>query len=183
MTWSNEPDNTNLWLLTDPRYASIANYCGRDARLFKCPADRFVSGQQRSRGWTARVRSVAGNICVGGIDTYGLIESPYIVARKWSELLNPKPAETWLFMDEHPDSINDGAMYAPRLGEWIDIPANYHDGGGSIAYADGAAEIHRWQSSLRSLRVNFLFSSLPVPSNDPDLLWVRARTPKRPGFN
>jgi len=50
-----------------------------------------------------------------------------------------------VFVDEHPDSINDGWLTAswPGGGGWGDLPASYHAGTCGIGFADGHAEIHR----------------------------------------
>jgi prepilin-type N-terminal cleavage/methylation domain-containing protein/prepilin-type processing-associated H-X9-DG protein len=60
------------------------------------------------------------------------------------------PADIFVLIDEHPDSINDAA-FAVRMAlinsnaRWVDVPAKYHNNGCGIAYADGHSEIHRWQ--------------------------------------
>lgn len=175
LDWTTSPDNTNTILLTDPRYSSLALYCGRDARLFKCPADQYLSSAQRARGWKERVRSIAQNpyTATGNVEA-GPTDPAYAHVTKLTELLNPQPAETWVSMDEHPDSINDGALLPPNSTQWIDRPANYHDGGVSVAFADGHVELHRWQGNL---------VSVPMTPNDPDLLWLRYHTPRKPGAN
>ena len=55
----------------------------------------------------------------------------------------------WVFVDEHPDSINDGWLitYWPGGGGWGDLPASYHAGACGIGFADGHAEIHKWRDS------------------------------------
>ena len=71
------------------------------------------------------------------------------------ELEIPNPAGIFVFLDEHPDSINDGYFldlwpaksgnyYAPAQMEWTDLPAANHNGSGSFSFADGHTEIHRW---------------------------------------
>jgi prepilin-type processing-associated H-X9-DG protein len=64
-----------------------------------------------------------------------------------------RPTLTWVFMDEHPDSINDGlfGMHMPAVASWPrtastwdDVPASYHNGACGLSFADGHAEIHRW---------------------------------------
>jgi prepilin-type processing-associated H-X9-DG protein len=63
-----------------------------------------------------------------------------------------------VFVDEHPDSINDGlfGMHLPATppasgGNWAaqtwdDVPASYHNGACGFAFADGHAEIKKWQN-------------------------------------
>jgi len=184
LNWTTSFDNTNTVSLTDPRYASIANYCGRDSRLFKCPADNFLSSVQRNVGWKERVRSIASSVYLGGVDVNsGPIDPDYVVVKKWTELNNPRPAGTWLLMDEHPDSINDPSLFSPRASQWVDLPANLHDGGAGVAYADGSAEVRRWQGSLLKFDVGFSFPVTSAPADDPDIAWVRAHTPRKAGAN
>jgi prepilin-type processing-associated H-X9-DG protein len=170
--------------LTDPRYSILANYLGRNARPFKCPADQYLSPPQRNLGWKERVRSVSQNILVGnGNGNTFPLDPAYLQVTKLTELLNPKPAETWVSADEHPDSINDGVLFAPRTTEWIDLPANYHEGGAGVAFGDGHAEIHRWRASVLNVPVRFQFTPVVTPPNDPDILWMRYHTPRRTGAN
>lgn len=186
LDWTVRTDNTNTLYLTDPRHSALATYCGRNARLFKCPADQYVSSVQRSRGWKERVRSVSQNLYLA---TGNVMAGPtdlgyYAQVTSLTALVNPKPGQTWVSIDEHPDSINDGGFFAPYASRWIDLPANYHDGGAGVAFADGHAETHRWQSSALKFPVAFSFpSSTTTPANDPDILWLRSRTPRRLGLN
>ena len=185
LDWGSSGANTNTLYLTDPRYSALARYCGKDARLFKCPADQYLSPIQRQIGWKERVRSVAQNIYAATSNSGSLSFDPaYASVTKLTGLLNPPPADTWVSMDEHPDSINDAALFAPGTTGWIDLPANYHDGGAGVAYADGGSEIHRWQSSALKFPIPLSgFSVPPTRPNDPDILWLRYRTPRKPGLN
>jgi prepilin-type processing-associated H-X9-DG protein len=184
LDWNLRPDNTNTILLTDPRYSILARYCGKDARLFKCPADPYLSPAQRARGWKERVRSISQNLYAanGNVES-GPTDFAYAHVTKLTELVNPKPAETWVSIDEHPDSINDEGFFAPGVQSWIDLPANYHDGGAGVAFADGRSEIHRWQASLLKVPIKYSFSAPPVTASDPDLRWLRHHTPRKPGAN
>ena len=66
---------------------------------------------------------------------------------KYTEV--PRPAKTWLFIDEHPDSINDGYFdNNPDSNHWQDIPACYHNGACGFSFADGHSEIRKWRSKL-----------------------------------
>jgi len=183
LDWSVSTDNTNTIFLTDPRYSKLAPYYGKEARLFKCPGDQYVSSVQRSRGWKERVRSVSWDVCLGDNSSSPVFDPAYTFVKNSTDLLNPKPAEIWVSLDEHPDSINDAVLYAPSTSAWIDLPANYHDGGAGFAFADGHSEIHRWQTSLLNIPIKFAYSAPPVTPNDLDLRWVRYHTPRKPGVN
>ena len=183
LDWTTSPDNTNRVSLTDPRYSRLAHYYGKDARLFKCPADQYVSSVQRSRAWKERVRSVSWNVCLGDSSSAPMFDPAYRFVKKMTDLLNPKASDTWVSLDEHPDSINDAGVYPPATSAWVDVPANYHDGGVSVAFADSHVEMHLWQASLLNVPVKYAFSAPSVTVNDQDLLWLRYRTPRRPGVN
>lgn len=185
LDWAASPDNTNTLYLTDPRYSCLAVYCGKDARLFKCPADRYISSTQRVRGWKERTRSVSHNAYTAeSYSASGPSDPSYFQAAKLTDLQNPKPAETWVSLDEHPDSINDGVLHPPNTTQLVDLPANYHEGGAGVAFADGRAEVHRWQASVLNVPVKFInLNNLPAPANDPDIQWLRYRTPRQPGAN
>jgi prepilin-type processing-associated H-X9-DG protein len=182
--WSSSPSNTNSTYFTDPRYSGLANFLARRKEPFKCPADRFLSAVQRSMGWTERVRSVAANGYVGGRDVgfstvYG---DPYLNARTFSQLVRPPPSEVFVFLEEHPDSLNDCAFYSPGGSPssmtWWDYPASYHDGGAMFSFADGHAELHRWIGPIRTAPVLGSFGSYSQSSNLPDQLWLYQRTPR-----
>jgi prepilin-type processing-associated H-X9-DG protein len=70
-----------------------------------------------------------------------------------SEFVRPGPAMTWVFVDEHPDGINDGlfgmhmilpASAWPAATTWDDVPASYHNGACGFSFADGHGEIKKW---------------------------------------
>ena len=58
--------------------------------------------------------------------------------------------ELWVFVDEHPDSINDGwnIMNPNTDASWVDLPASYHNGGGTYSFADNHAELKMWKDPL-----------------------------------
>src|SRR5207245_11596185 len=58
----------------------------------------------------------------------------------------PEPAKIFVFLDEHPDSINDGYFINKAdYWQWVDLPASYHNGAGNFSFVDGHAETHRWK--------------------------------------
>ena len=111
----------------------------------------------------------------------------YNVFLKESQIRNnPGPSDLWVFVDESPDSINDGsfAVQMPASAaatEWIDSPAKYHGNGCGFTFADGHAEIHKWQSpgNIPSVTYTPLNKNGLFELNDPDILWVAKRTSSR----
>jgi len=84
------------------------------------------------------------------------------------------PAMIFVFLDEHPDSINDGYFLNKRVystyykydPQWIDLPASYHNGATSLSFADGHAELHRWRFAVT--RPPAQPESVVLPMNIPD---------------
>jgi len=74
--------------------------------------------------------------------------------RKDGDLTVPGPANTWVFVDENPQSINDAWMIedpsAPSLvmPDWTDGPACYHDGACGMSFCDGHAVIKKWRDPV-----------------------------------
>ena len=140
LDWSpGTTDNTNKLFLTNAKIGAYTKNIG----IYKCPADIYQC-VIASRSYE-RVRSVSMNAYIGVIG-----DSPtagYYSYQKLSDIKRPAPVNLWVFVDEHPDSINDGwlvnAMPA-QLG-WTDLPASYHAGACGIGFADGHGEIHMWK--------------------------------------
>lgn len=183
LTWDLSPHNTNSLYLTSDNYSVLARYAGRSQKLFKCPADNKISAPQRQRGWTERVRSISMNGAVGignKAATDGLLNCEKVFA-KLTDVNRPTPANLWVFVDEHPDSINDGAFFnAQQTYEWIDLPSNLHNGACGFSFADGHSEIHKWRSSVSRYKLTYQdLARQPVSSQDPDFLWTIQRTSYR----
>ena len=184
LDWSTRTDNTNTIYLKDDRYSQLARYVGNNYSVYKCPADIYLSAAQRGVGWQMRVRSLSGNIGVGDGNAEG---GPWAMAggkpvyrhiKVGTDFIYPGPAETWVYVDEHPDSINDAGLFNPYgPTEFVDIPATYHNGACGFSFADGHSEIHKWRGTLAralwSRRVSYVnMDSQPAPANDPDLGWM-----------
>jgi prepilin-type N-terminal cleavage/methylation domain-containing protein/prepilin-type processing-associated H-X9-DG protein len=176
--------DTNDKYLIDPRYARLAAYAP-NAALYKCPADR--STDQANRKGNPRVRSVSMNQAVGP-DVAGTTALPrghylpspqYQVYAKENQMGNPGPANLWILIDEHPDSINDAAFAVIMTSPvWIDFPATYHNGASGIAFADGHSEIHKWllQDRIPPIRYSPITSFGGNTGPNPDAVWLQQRT-------
>jgi len=190
-TGSANPGNTNTIYLTDPNYARLAPYV-RSAAVYKCPADQ--STWLPGLNGLPRVRSVSMNQAVGP-SYYGtagkqysypanrghyLPDTTYLVYTKESQMDNPGTANLWVFIDEHPDSINDAAFAVSMNsgGGWIDYPATYHNGASGVAFADGHSEIHKWieQGKIRPITYTGPTPFAGNTGNDQDVAWLQQRT-------
>jgi prepilin-type N-terminal cleavage/methylation domain-containing protein/prepilin-type processing-associated H-X9-DG protein len=142
LTWDAASDNTNQQYLTE---AALGTYMSKSLGSYKCPADQLPAANG------PRVRSYSMNAFAGG--TYMNTPSKYPAYRcfvKENNFINP--SMTWVFVDEHPDSINDG-FFEPRMpattayptaSVWNDLPASYHNGACGFGFADGHSEVHKW---------------------------------------
>ena len=179
--WTLSTDNTNIAFLVSDRYSRLGQYIAGNKNIFKCPADTYMSGTQRQRGWAGRVRSISGNIGIGdGNAEQGPWDGAYRHIKKYSDFLYPGPDQTWVYLDEHPDSINDAGYFNPHAWSWIDMPGTYHNGACGFAMADGHSEIHKWKSSMasqRALQVKYtnggdMPALLGSRVNDIDIAWM-----------
>lgn len=191
LDWSTSSDNTNLQYLLNPRFAVLASYFGDSKNIYKCPADKYLSPAQKARGWKERVRSISGNIYVGegnGKDSGPNNMTIYRQAVRASDLVIPGPAGTWVYMDEHPDSINDAGAFAPNSATNIpDAPSTSHNGAAGFAFADGHSEVHKWigQTMKKPRKQNGLLgvgftqvNNFPCVRGDPDVKWYSYATPR-----
>ena len=124
---------------------------------------------------------------VGGTlerDTFGL--TSYRIYLKDSDLRLPGPAQTFVFIDEHPDSINDpvleqympAASVWPAATQWCDLPASYHVGAGCLSFADGHVEAHKWLDANTRLPVQTgTFTGVGTSTHDNAWLVARASAP------
>lgn len=110
-------------------------------------------------GWTARLRSNSMNALFGRSDNNPSSASGAAWADpNYRQFLHqadvPQPAFTWVTLDEHPDSINDGFFIVSRTAtQWGDAPASYHNGACGFSFADGHAEVHKWISATSHIPV------------------------------
>jgi prepilin-type N-terminal cleavage/methylation domain-containing protein/prepilin-type processing-associated H-X9-DG protein len=180
MDWELSTDNTNTAFINN---SLLGPYCGFSPSIFHCPADNSVSTIQRGAGWINRVRSISMNAMVGNpgaLLVNGLnINNPsceqFLLESDFKDT-----SSIYVFLDEHPDSINDGYFLAvPNTNTWIDLPGSYHNGGGSFSFADGHTEIYRWRdaSTVRSSQPGAADLPLQLHSNElDDYNWVIAHT-------
>jgi prepilin-type processing-associated H-X9-DG protein len=186
LDWSANPDNTNTLYLTDERYGSLlTTYVGKSIKIFWCPTDTYLSGSQRSLGWQNRVRSVAMDAAVGDGIKYTNFPgwTSFYWAKKNSDLIAPGPSMSWVFIDEHPDSIDDAILYTNAgltngTGVFTELPACDHGGACGVGFADGHAEVHKWRDPTTAHIVKYQTINQVSVVNNVDLAWLAQRTPR-----
>ena len=135
LDWGDSDDNTNVIYLTDNK---IAPYTSKNIGIFKCPADRSMAANG------SRLRSMAMNAMIGDTGVLTNRFNPeYRQYSKSSDL--DLPTQRFVFIDEHPDTINDG-FFVNTLSTvaWGNVPGSFHNGAANFSYADGHSEVHKW---------------------------------------
>ncbi|MDB6122277.1 MAG: xcpT 2 [Pedosphaera sp.] len=168
-TW---PDNYNTDYLTA---GEIGPYIAKSIGSFRCPADKFPGAKG------TRVRSISMNGFMGDVDNINgkaTLNPGWKIFLKSSDIVTPGPSMTWVLLDEHPDSINDGLFSVKMTGTtWTDVPASYHNGACGFSFADGHTEIKKW---LDANSVQPVFRINPSAGNQKssprDILWLQQRT-------
>jgi prepilin-type N-terminal cleavage/methylation domain-containing protein/prepilin-type processing-associated H-X9-DG protein len=190
MDWTTASDNTNYVLLANPTRALLAPYYAGGWKVYKCPADTYLSKAQRAARFPERVRSVSMDAWLGAGNKF-YSWAPAIP--KMIDIVNPGPSMTWVLTDEDPDSINDALLYEnPSLGnqagqcEFSDIPGTYHNRACGMSFADGHSEIHTWLNDgkwiLPCMYVNGGITITGVGIHNrkvgpKDYTWLAQRTP------
>ena len=171
LDWTASEENTNILLLTE---AKLGSYVSKSAGVFKCPSDKSMA-ENGPRNRSYSMNSLVGN---PGVLT-NKYNPNFIQYFKPTEVTTP--SQIFVFLDEHPDTINDG-FFMNRLEEytWGNLPASYHNGATSLSFADGHSETHRWKiaDTIRPARKGGVGGTFPAqPPADYD--WLRDHTSLR----
>ena len=197
------PGNASNWNVEqDIKKSPMWRYCGESVGIWKCPADRSTvtpSSGPFAGKTVPRVRSMAMSIWVGGwMDPQGSLTDANCSGPNWrvyhrfSDMINPGPARTWVLMDEREDRINFGNAftdmfgYSDTPGSWrfhYDYPASYHNRAGGFSFADGHAEIKKWRDDRTMPPINIggawnATEYVPSPRNQ-DVFWMQDRSTRK----
>jgi len=173
-------DNFNSTYLSE---SLLGPYVGKSLGIFKCPADRdYVPGTSKPR-----VRSCSMNAYVDSMNfaitspTFTPYSTGYRCYTKMGAIASsaPGPADLFLFVDEHPDCIDDDWFFTDMVTKthWYNLAASYHNGSSAFAFADGHSEMHKWrdgktvQPSTRSYKSG---EWVPVIISGQDIPWMQA---------
>jgi prepilin-type N-terminal cleavage/methylation domain-containing protein/prepilin-type processing-associated H-X9-DG protein len=197
-------DMFNTDILLAPQ--SLLSTYIRNPKTYHCPADNLVfqgkthvrsysmSNAVGTRWWSTPaggggvVGPVGGPVGGGWLSgNYADPDPNYVTFGKLSSMINPGTANTWVIMDENPNTINDGLMAVcmPAGGDaanakLVDWPSSTHNRACGISFADGHSEIHKWQDSRTytppdTVSPGRALSSTLCPGN-PDVVWLAQRT-------
>jgi prepilin-type N-terminal cleavage/methylation domain-containing protein/prepilin-type processing-associated H-X9-DG protein len=190
-----------LWIQAGMIYKYV-----NSVAVYLCPADQ--SYDKVGTTTYPHVRSMSMNAWISPLAVPASTTPPWNngsddknlrIYMKENDLTVPGPANTWLLVDENPQSINDAWFVEdptePSIEspEWIDLPASYHTGACGMSFCDGHAIIKSWrdktvlnQNTMVVLPGSGNSASWPPGDNSPvpptppayknDILWVVNRT-------
>ena len=153
----------------------------RSVAIYHCPADKSTvetaSGEPLPQ---LRNRSYNMSQSVNGypeylinLDLRGISDLPYW--KKFTDIRRPIPSQLFVFIDEHPDTLID-AQFGNPVGMpvywqiWFDMPADRHNQGACLSFADGHAERWRWKAPMAFS----YFGQFPTSDQRPDYLRLQS---------
>jgi prepilin-type N-terminal cleavage/methylation domain-containing protein/prepilin-type processing-associated H-X9-DG protein len=136
----------------------------RSPGIYKCPGDQRPNPQSSE----VTVRSYSMNCYMNGADVGNSHDglTGYLVNTKMSQVRTPPPSVAFVFLDESPNTIDDGQFGLSPAGQnntvdtWLNYPTARHDNASGFSFADGHAEAFKWVGGLLSK----LESTRPLPT-------------------
>ena len=195
LDFSSNRNNIDKGLLIDPKKGALLGKYLQNAEVFKCPADK--STVKIGKEMIPRIRSISMSQSFGRNPSQGggagqwLPYSTFRTYMKEGDMGVPGPSNLFVFLDEHPNSINDAAFAVKcdaRDGgaRMIDWPASFHNGAAGFAFGDGHAEVKKWLDK-RTIVPHKNSNGMPSPPgglnkaapNSPDVAWMQDRASAR----
>jgi prepilin-type N-terminal cleavage/methylation domain-containing protein/prepilin-type processing-associated H-X9-DG protein len=147
------PNSSNSWVAGTPKAdATPANivrgklfpYTDWTVGVYRCPADHSTVLGRKD---ILRTRSYSMSAYLAG-DMEGL--DPRVKSKE-SELINPSPDHTFVFIEEHESSPWLGSFHVvPRekltlsAASWASTPSDRHNQGCNLSFSDGHVEYWKW---------------------------------------
>jgi prepilin-type N-terminal cleavage/methylation domain-containing protein len=144
--WGTQVGNTNISIYTN---TIMAPFMSGQLGVYRCPADVWPS----QNGLRIRDYSMQGQ--VGNLYSATTTKNNNAGGINYTKITDlhsaPGPADTIVFLEEHPNSLLGNAVYDGYLevdstgGSCPDVPGCNHAGYlNGMSFADGHAEMHRW---------------------------------------
>jgi type II secretory pathway pseudopilin PulG len=168
---------TNIDYLINPKHALFAPYVA-SAKVYRCPADQ--SEVNIDGAMYPKVRSYALNSYIGWVrSSLNNNSLDYQWFMKASHLNLGKPAEILSFVDTAPGFVcHPGFVVVEDMGLYYHMPSAQHDRGGSVTFADGHTDYHRWTEPAtikEALETKWIDNHFFFRSNNKDLQWLQQR--------
>jgi prepilin-type N-terminal cleavage/methylation domain-containing protein len=174
------------WIMTGLLYPYI-----NSINVFHCPVDLSIVPRGQTSFTAPALRTYSMNCYVQPMDDPGYKttlwasdpQTGYYVYTKQSNMIQPGPSKTFVFIEESPYSIDDGffAVNPSETTSWVNSPAVLHGHSSEMAYADGHSEARQWtDGSMISewLPANSTANTDNWPATSPysDLAWLNSVT-------
>jgi prepilin-type N-terminal cleavage/methylation domain-containing protein/prepilin-type processing-associated H-X9-DG protein len=190
---------TNVAYLLDPDHARLGPYT-KQAAVYKCPADNKnpwidPAGRQfpvvRSYSINVSVGSELGQFAATNPDQldYNETINGWRTYGRLSDITAPSPSDLFMFIDENEYSIAYMCFLVDmdvKPTAWNSWPGTRHNFAGTMAFADGHGEIHKWTDGRTGkvrlykdvdTRLRSSVSLVPEGNpNNPDVLWLQRHT-------
>lgn len=161
---------------------------------YRCPADRHTvigeKGLLGARSYTLNgwMNSSQDAGLPGGWDPSHFKSMP----QKLSQIVSPPPTGTFVFIEEHEETIDDGLWNSPPRGlaapevpelatdwapEWDNLPAVRHTQGANIVFADSHVDHHKWLWPNRKWNSDPNGLKIVNQLDRQDLIWMLMRSP------
>jgi prepilin-type N-terminal cleavage/methylation domain-containing protein/prepilin-type processing-associated H-X9-DG protein len=167
--------NTNTYNLVSPDlqpYGSLG-YIIKSPDVYHCPADKTTDPT-----YGPRVRSISMNGLVGPVGVGGSLSGNAAAGNYGKAFLklgdfssgSLSPTDCFVLLDEQSKTLDDGWFRVKSFAKGAgvigndNLPAVYHNQSSSFSFADGHAELHKWQSA------DF--------SNTSDVSWLQSHASK-----
>jgi prepilin-type processing-associated H-X9-DG protein len=168
---------------TDDNFTNIENGMlfpyNRSLAIYHCPADKSTIESETGQPLPQlRTRSYNLSQSINGYAEYNTnVYGDIPCFKKYTEIRNPDLPQCITFLDVHEDEIVDAEFGIPtqaywgNADQWWDIPANRHNQGCNLSFADGHAEHWRWK--VPKVYLGWLPQNVG-PDEMPDYLRVQA---------
>jgi prepilin-type N-terminal cleavage/methylation domain-containing protein len=146
-------------------------------KIFKCPSDKYV--YPNAKGTYARSYSM--NNWMNAAKRPVTPEPPFRLYSRDVQMSNP--GQVFVFQQQNPGTISIATapvdLSPATSNNWNNgsVPAALHNSATPHSYADGRAELHRWNAirqSVGAIPGVPIVDATVIPS--PDALWLKSRT-------
>jgi prepilin-type N-terminal cleavage/methylation domain-containing protein len=197
------PAVSNAWILGNAQsdtttaniQAGLLYPYNQSFMIYVCPADMLMINGPKdplhghpTAYQAPQTRTYAINFALGGFTAGGVAEgSTYngvTTLVKYHDITNPGYSKTICFVDESPNSVDDGcfAIAEPGTNTWWNLPGSAHAKGTIFSFPDGHSEYWRWHGTAVVADAALPYSSSgdwpadPIGTSD-DIPRVEAATP------
>ena len=147
----------------------------KSTALYVCPTDKSTvtgtKGLRRTRSYSASPD--ASEMHSKGWDwtPADFPDFPWSLTLSRCQIAPPGPSKTFIFIDEHEQSIDDGIL-AVDSDVWWKMPADRHSQGCNLSFTDGHVEHHRWQAPKKFKTYQQPASATDGGKDRLDLCWL-----------